>query len=196
MRKSFRLVPLAAAGAVALSLAEAATGVYVPRIFVVHEPGSVEVTFRQTQGDDPTAVFLFYVPSSYVTIVGQAPGTTIGQVSAQVEARAVAPGAVLMLQGGTVVTDDPANYLSNACSPGLHLAVWLFVLPVPNQAEPLRIPVYVESTTGAPDTSLGAVRLRACLPTPNVPESQGGSRLGTKLLEARFWLTNVRPQGS
>ena len=193
--KSLRLVLLAAAGLVALSLAEAAMAVYVPRVFVVHEAGSVEVTFRQTLADDPTAMFLFYVPSSYATIVGQAPGTTIGQVSAQVEARAVAPGAVLSLQGGTIVTDNPANHVSNTCAPGLHLAVWLLILPVPTQTEPLRIPVYVESTTSAPDASLGAVRLRACLPTPNVPESLGGARLGTKLLEAKLWLTNVRPQG-
>jgi hypothetical protein len=175
---------------------ELASAAYAPRLLVTHEPGAVEVTFRQTLADDATGVLLFYVPEPYTTIVGQAPGTTIGQVSAQVEARAVAPGAVIPLAGGTIVTDDPGVHVSNTCAPGMHLAVWLFVLPVPNQAEPLRIPVYIDFTTGAPDAPLGAARLKACLPTPNVPESAGGARLGTKLLEAKLWLTNVRPQGA
>jgi hypothetical protein len=97
---------------------------------------------------------------------------------------------------GTVVADSPFNHLSNACAPGLHEAVWITSITAPQQ-QPIRIPVYVDSTAGAPDAALGAVRLQACLPSPNVPESQGGAPLGTKLLEATFTLEQVfTPQGT
>jgi hypothetical protein len=98
---------------------------------------------------------------------------------------------------GTIVAENPLNHLSNSCSPGLHQAVWIASLSVPGQSQPIRISVYVDSTAGAPDAALGPVRLQACLPSPEVPESQGGAPLGTKLLEAAFTLERLfTPQGT
>lgn len=108
-----------------------------------------------------------------------------------------AVGGVELDLNGTRVADNPANHLSNSCLPGLHQAVWIATLSVPNQPQPIRISVYVDSTAGAPDTALGAVRLQACLPSPDVPEPQGGAPLGMKPLEATFTLERVFiPQGT
>jgi hypothetical protein len=190
-----RAVPVLVA---ALALADAAGAAYVPRLFAGHVPNGVEVSFRQTAADDATASLAVYVPSSYASTHATTPaGTPIGRVSsARVEVRAVGPGVVLTLDG-TVVADNPANHLSNTCSPGLHQAVWIASLAVPNQPQAIRIPVYVDSTAGALDAALGAVRLQACFPSSEVPESQGGAPLGAKLLEATFRLDRVfTPQGA
>jgi hypothetical protein len=173
--------------------AESSLAAYVPRLVVIHEQGGVQVIFRQTLADDATGALFVYIPAGYETVFGQPPGTTIGQVSAQVEARAVAPGVPIALARGTVVTANPAEHSAIACRPfevGIWtpVAVWVFSLPIPNQAEPLRIPVFVDGSSVTP----GAYRLRACMPNPNVPESQGGARLGAKLLEVAFRLTNIR----
>jgi hypothetical protein len=178
------------AGVVALAVAEAASAAYVPRLFADHVPNGVEVTVRHTAADDATASLAVYVPSQYTsTHAASSPGTTIGRVSARVQVRAV--GGIELALDGTIVADNPLNHVSNSCSPGLHQAVWIASLSVPGQPQPIRISVYVDATAGAPDAALGAVRLLACLPSPEVPESQGGAPLGTKLLEAAFTLERV-----
>lgn len=170
--------------------AEPASAAYVPRLAAEHVPNGIEVSFRQTAADDATARFAVYVPAQYSsTHASSAPGTPLGRLSARVQVRAA--GGVELSLDGTIVSDSPANHLSNACAPGLHQAVWIATLNVPGQGQAIRIPIYVDSTAGAPDAALGAVRLQACLPSPDVPESQGGAPLGTKLLEARFTIERV-----
>lgn len=181
--------------AAVLTATESASAAYVPRLFADHVPNGVEVAFRQTTADDATASLAVYAPSQYASTHGaSSPGTTIGRVSARVEVRAV--GVVIDLNG-TIVADNPLNHVSNSCSPGLHQAVWIASLGVQGSPQTIRISVYVDSTAGAPDAALGAVRLQACFPSPDVPESQGGAPLGTKLLEATFTLERVfAPQGA
>jgi hypothetical protein len=177
------------AAAAALSAVETAPAAYVPRLFANHGPNGVEVTFRQTAADDSTASLGVYVPSQYAsTHASSAPGTGIGRVSARVQVRAL--GGVELTLDGTIVADNPLNHASNTCSPGLHQAVWIASLSVPGQSQAIRIPVYVDATAGT-EAALGAVRLLACLPSPEVPEAQGGAPLGTKPLEARFTLERI-----
>lgn len=181
-------VLLAAVGV--LFAAEAASAAYVPGLFADHVPNGVEVSFRQTAADDATASLAVYVPAQYAsTHAASSPGTAIGRVSARVQVRAL--GGIELSLDGTILADNPLNHLSNSCSPGLHQTVWIASLSVPNQSQPIRISVYVDSTAGAADVALGAVRLQACLPSPDVPESQGGAPLGTKLLGAAFTLERV-----
>jgi hypothetical protein len=181
-------VPLLVAAV--LSFAETAPAAYGPRLSADHVADGVEVGFRQTAADDSTASLAVYVPSQYAsTHASASPGTAIGRVSARIQVRAV--GGVELTLDGTIVADNPLNHVANSCSPGLHQAVWLASLTAPGQPQPIRISVYVDSTAGAPDAALGAVRLLACLPSPDVPESQGGAPLGTKLLEATFTLERV-----
>lgn len=175
--------------AVALTLAEPAAAVYVPRLSAEHVPNGVEVSFRQTQADDATASLAVYVPSQYASAhASSMPGSTIGRAHARVEVRSA---NVVIDLNGTLVADNPANHVSNTCSPGLHQAVWIATLGVQGSPQTVRIAVYVDSTAGAPDAGLGAVRLQVCLPSPDVPESQGGAPLGTKLLEATFTIDRV-----
>jgi hypothetical protein len=185
-----RTLRVLVAASAALLACEGASAAYVPRLVADHLPNGIEITFGQAAADEATASLAFYVPSPYASAhTSASPGTTIGRISARVQVRAA--GGIELPLDGSIVVDNPLNHASNSCSPGPHQAVWVASLTVPNRAQPIRIPIYVDATAGAPDAPLGAVRLQACLPSPDVPESQGGAPLGTKLLEAVFTLERV-----
>ena len=188
MRRRFRAALLAAGGAVAaLAWSSSALAAYTPQFIVNHNPhnvASATTTIRLVvpREDDATARVVFYAPLGYTGVLGQAAGTQLGTVAAQVQALRISPDAVLPLTG-TIVTADPARYTTNPCSPGTHRAVWLLRLEAAGRT--LEVPVYIDVPTG-PEASFASFRFIACLPSPHIPEEAGGAAFGAKLLEANL----------
>ena len=90
MTKTLRLGLLAAAAATSLSFASAALGAYSPTFSVTRHvnvaTGDVitDLTYSQTQADDPAARVVFYVPNGYSANLSQAAGAQIGTLEGQV----------------------------------------------------------------------------------------------------------------
>lgn len=166
---------------------------FVPRLDVSNSPmrtgASGTTTLRVIVPREHDALFRadFYVPSGFVAPLTNPAGSTIGTVSAQVEVREPVAGAVLPV-AGNIVVENPANFTTSPCAPGLHAAVWTLVLAAAGQE--LRVPVYVDPTSGT-ETALGAYRLRACLPSPHIPASVGGATFGAKLIQAQLNITGL-----
>lgn len=179
---------LACAGAVGLATASSALAAFTPSIAIRHTPASLSssgptsIRVSVPRDDDPLFRAVIYVPTGYNVTLGQTPGTQIGTVSAQVQVREPIAGAVLPLTG-TITADTPANFTTNACSPGLHAAVWVLSLQASGQT--LTVPVYVDPTTGT-EAGLGTAKLTVCLPSPNIPASAGGATFGAKLILAQL----------
>ena len=164
----------------ALIFAADAFGAYAPRLSASHVGNGVQVSFRQASSDDATANFFVTPPVQYRATLNHAPGTTIGRVTAEIEVRAL--GGIPITLEGTVVADDPANHAGQRCIPVSPQAVWIATLGVPGQ-QPIRIPIFVGG--------LGGASMVACLPSPDVPESEGGAPQGAKLLRATFLFQQV-----
>lgn len=189
MTRGTRLVLAVAVAVGALGLTSSALAAYTPQFIVNHNPHNVSsatTTIRivVSRQDDATARVVFYAPLGYTGVLGQAAGTQLGTVAAQVQALRISPDAVLPLTG-TIVTADPARYTTNPCSPGTHRAVWLLRLEAAGRT--LEVPVYIDVPTG-PEASFASFRFIACLPSPHIPEESGGAAFGAKLLEANLQL--------
>jgi hypothetical protein len=127
------------------------------------------------------------VPSGYTLNATQSAGTTIGTTTGNVIARDL--GNIPVPLEGDVKVDNPANHLTDFCSPGAHAAVWLLNLSVLGQT--IALPVYVDPTSGA-ETALGAAKLQVCLGPSDVPPgSPGRSPNGAQLLDATFTVNGV-----
>jgi hypothetical protein len=193
MKNALRLVLLACAGVASLAFASSALAAFTPRLEVSHTPPRVGAggvsTVRFTVPRDDEALFrvAIYAPQGYTASLGAAPGTQIGTVSAQALVQEPIAGAVLPLQG-RIVTDNPANHTTSPCAPGLHAAVWILVLQAAGQE--LRIPLYVDPTSGA-EATFSSLRMTACLSSPHIPFSAGGAVFGAKLLQAVLRLQGV-----
>jgi hypothetical protein len=192
MRRGFRAALLAASGAVAaLAWSGSALAAYTPQFIVNHNPhnvgsGATTITINVPRADEATARVVFYAPLGYTGVLGQAAGTQIGTVTASVQALRISPDAVLPLTG-TIVTDDPARYITNPCAPGSHRAVWVLRLEAAGRT--LMVPVYIDVPTG-PEANFASFRFIACLPSPHLPEESGGAAFGAKLLTAALRLNS------
>lgn len=194
MRRSIRLTVLACAAALALALVAVAAATYTPSMGIfqaTYKPagaGAVTVVVAQETTDDPTAKITIYVGPGYTVTLGQAPGTTIGSVTAHVQVLDLGPNSLPLT--GPVKADNPANYVANPCAPGTHEAVWTLNAALPGQpANP--IPVYVDHTAGA-ETAFGAAKLQVCFRDPNLPAGDPRrSPNGTKFLDAAFTVKGV-----
>jgi hypothetical protein len=185
MRRGSRAALLAAGAVAALGWSSSALAAYTPQFIVNHNPHNVgsattTIAFTVPREDDATAVVRFYAPLGYQGVLGQAAGTQIGTVAANVQALAISPDAVLPLTG-TIVTADPARFVANPCAPGTHRAVWLLRLEAAGRT--LEVPVYIDVPTG-PEAAFASFRFQACLPSPFIPEASGGAAFGAKLLNA------------
>ena len=190
MRRAFRAALLAAGGAVAaLAWSSSALAAYTPQFIVNHNPHSVAsattvIAFNVPREDDATFKVTFYAPLGYQGVLGQAAGTQVGTVAANVQALRISPDAVLPLTG-TIVTADPARFAANQCAPGAHRAVWLLRLEAAGRT--LEVPVYIDVPTGA-EAAFASFKFQACLPSPYLPEESGGAAFGAKLLNATLRL--------
>jgi hypothetical protein len=190
MRRGFRTALLAAGGAAAaLVWSGSALAAYTPQFIVTHNPNSVAsattvIAFDVPREDDATFKVTFYAPLGYQGVLGQAAGTQVGTVGANVQALRISPDAVLPLTG-TIVTADAARYVANQCAPGAHRAVWLLRLEAAGRT--LEVPVYLDVPEGA-EASFASFKFQACLPSPYLPEESGGAAFGAKLLNATLML--------
>jgi hypothetical protein len=165
---------------------------YTPKLVISQAAGKTTIHLTIPKADDATLKLTIYTPASVTATLNQAPGTQIGDVTAQVNAKAISPDAILPLTG-TVSTDDPAKYTSVpaavACAGAApHQAVWLLTLTAAGQTLP--VPVYVDATTGA-EAAFGSTKLVVCLPSPDIPPDQGGATFGAKLLDVNFTTSGI-----
>ena len=178
--------------ALALVFGGTAFAAYNPSLLVAgtsHGLGSggpVVIGVGQDQNDDATGVVTIYSPLGYGVTLTQAPGTKIGDLDAVVKVGALGGARVEIT--GTVTARDPAQYVSNPCSPGLHQAVWLIESTL--AGNPLQIPMYVDRVTSGAEAAFSSARIRICLASPYVPPPQGAAA-GASLIVAAFSVQGV-----
>ena len=176
----------------ALVLTGSAMASYTPHLVVVQSATGTKIHLTIPKADDATAALVIYSPATATATLGQAIGTQIGTVEAQVNAKAISPDAILPLTG-TVAVGDPANPViaaaATACTgTTTHAATWLLVLTAAGQT--LNVPAFVDPTSGA-EAALGGGKIMVCLPSPDIPESAGGAKFGSKLLDVNFTVGGI-----
>lgn len=191
MSRTVRFFLLSSVCALALAFGGNALAAYNPSLLVagtshnVGGGGPVVIGVGQDQNDDATGVITIYSPLGYGVTLTQSPGTRIGDLSGIVLIRAVGARAEIE---GTVTARDPAQYVNNPCSPGLHQAVW--TIDTTLAGNPLSIPLYVDRITTGPEAQFASARIRVCLASPYVPPPQGAAS-GASLIVAAFGVTGV-----
>ncbi len=195
MTRKFRMLMVGAASLVTLVFAGAAYAAFTPTLAIGHTPaaaGSSATSFRLTVPRDDDALFraLIHVPAGYTATLGQAPGTQLGTVAAQVQVREPIAGAVLPLTGTVVVTDQATIGAAAAQCTGTatHAGYWVLVLQAAGQE--LRVPMVIDPVSG-PLATVASYRLSVCLPSPHIPVASGGATFGAKLIQAQISLNNV-----
>lgn len=191
MTRSIRLAVLALTALGVLALAGNAFAAYTtPKLTVTQVGQKTTISVTQAQTDDATAAASIYAPAGTTTTLTQAPGTTLGTVTAQVTALALG-GALLPLAGEIKVAPPGAVAAASqqACiQAATPAATWLMVLQAAGQT--LNVPMYVVATTGT-ETALGPAKIVVCLPPPDVPVDKGGATFGAKLFNASFSVSGV-----
>jgi hypothetical protein len=180
--------------ALALVFGGTAFAAYNPALIVAgssHALGSggpFVIGVEQDINDDATAAIVIYSPLGYGVTLGQAAGTQLGTVDAIVKLP-IGGTFVRAPFEGTVKADNPANYVSNPCAPGLHEAVWVIEGTLAGNA--IRIPMYVDRVTAGPEAAFASARIRLCLPSPYIPPTQGGAASGASVIAAAFSVNGV-----
>ena len=191
MTRSIRIAVLALASLGVLAFASSAFAAYTTPTLKVTQVGSkTTISVTQAQSDDATAAASIYAPAGTTPTLGQAPGSTLGTVTAQVTALALG-GALLPLTGEIKVAPPGAVAAASqqACiQAATPAATWLMSLQAAGQT--LNVPMYVLTTTGT-ETALGPAKIVVCLPPPDVPVDKGGATFGAKLFNAEFSVTGV-----
>ena len=187
-----KLIVSAATAALALAFTGSALAAYVPHLVVGQAGTKTTIHVTIAKEDDATAKLTIYAPAAAPATLNQAPGTPIGSVTAQVNAKAISPDAILPLTGIVQVADGTAAALQQAamaCTGSTtHAATWVLVLSAAGQT--LQVPAWVDPTTGA-ETAFGTGKLTVCLPSPDVPQSAGGAAFGAKLLDVNFTVDGI-----
>src|SRR5438477_144050 len=112
MRRSVQLTVCGCAAALALAFTAMAAASYQPAMAIFQQtyvPGGskpVTIVVGQQTADDPTAQIVMYAPPSYTATLTQAPGTTIGQVTADVKILDLSTNTFPLYGPGTGVPDD------------------------------------------------------------------------------------------
>jgi hypothetical protein len=136
------------------------------------------------------ARLVIYVPAGWGMPSGTV-GSTLGIVDLSVLDDAGLASSADVL--GTLAVGDPslgADATAQACAPGPHTAVWVDSFKVGGQPTTLRF--YVDATS-AGESSLGAYKLTACLPSPYLPSEQGGAPLGMQVVHFSMIATFTNP---
>jgi hypothetical protein len=181
-----------AAGAAALALAGVASAAYNPSLLIagtnhaLNRGAPLVIGVGQGENDDATAMATIYSPPGYRVNLTQPAGTTLGGLSGVVKLASLGNSRVDVT--GTVRTDNPANHVSNPCSPGTHEAVWLLEFSLAGNT--FRLPIYVDRVTTAPESAYASARMRVCFPSPYVPPPQGAPS-GASIVVAAFSVGGV-----
>jgi hypothetical protein len=187
-----RFIVSATAAAFALAFAGSALASFTPKLVVSQSGTKTTIHVTIAKADDATLKLTIYAPSAAPSTLGQAPGTQIGTVSAQVNAKAISPDAILPLTGVVQVADGTAAPLAAAATQctqtATHAATWVLVLSAAGQT--LQVPAWIDPTTGS-ETAFGSAKLTVCLPSPDIPQSAGGAAFGAKLLDVNFTVDGI-----
>ena len=192
MTRTLRFVVSAAVAVFALAFAGTAFAAYNPSLLVagtnhtLSRGGPLVIGFGQSENDDATGIATVYSPLGYGVNLTQPAGTTLGSLSAVVKVASL--GGARVNVEGTVKTDNPASYITNQCSPGVHEAVWILEFTV--SGTQVRWPMYVDRVTTAPESAYASARIRVCLPTPYLPPPLGAPA-GASLIIAAFSVRGV-----
>jgi hypothetical protein len=190
LTKTVRLLLLSSACALSLAFGGNALAAYNPSLITAGTShglggrGPVVIGVGQDQNDDATGIITIYSPVRYGVTLTQAPGTRIGDLDAVVKVGSLGGARVEIT--GTVTAQDPGQYTNPQqfpCGGGVrHEAVWLIESTL--AGNPLRIPMYVDRTTGA-EAAIASAKIRICLASPYVPPPQGAAA-GASLIVAAF----------
>ena len=197
MNKAIRLLVVGCTSIVALALAGSAMAAYTsPRLLVtgpttVGGGGGTTIHVESARADEATFRVVIYVPQGYTSSTGHPANTTIGTVVARAQAGPTSD--VILPLEGNIIAVDPAPYRTNPQALGCIAggtptattrveSVWILRLTVSGQT--LDVPAYVNPITSGPEAAFASAKLTVCLPSPYVPEAQGGARFGAKLLSA------------
>jgi len=188
MRKTLRLGLAAGSGLVALAFTSVAVAAYAPQFSVTRNvnvaTGDVvtDLTYTQTQADDPVARVTFYVPTGYSASLGQAAGAQIGTLEGSVFAAEIS--SVVPVNGAIVVADKTspqAQAAATQCTGSAnHTAIW--ILNVSAAGSTLAVPAYIDSPTGLPFASAAVT---FCLAHPSTVVFK------IRLLNATLHLPNI-----
>jgi hypothetical protein len=188
MRKLSLPAALVVTGALCLATAASALAAYVPTFAGSQNGAKTTLHVTSAKADDSTAKITIYSPSA--ATLTQAPGATIGTVTASINAKAISPDAVIPLTGSVIVA-DASKYNTPTdigCSgAATHAAVWNLSLTAAGQT--LNVPVYIDATAGA-EAALGATKLQTCLASPDVGAACAAT-LCAKLLDVNFTVSGV-----
>ena len=198
-----RLVLVAAVGVLALGVTGTAMAAYAtPKMTVtastaglgVNTPLSIRV--EQSREDDATFRLAIYVPQGYVAQLTATEGTQLGTVAARVQANAISPDAIVDLPGVIKADTYTADkYPTATVCLGTSLAgatiAAVHRLELQSPAGVLVVPLYAVPITAGPLAAGYQAVLVACLPSPYIPQAQGGAALGAKLIIADLLYTNT-----
>jgi len=144
------------------------------------QAAEVEFDLFVTPASPATAKATIYVPAGFGLDTSKPAGTKLGDVYAT-----FLSGSAAVKGTGSIVVDNPANYLSQTCAPGAHAAVW--VLKVSLGGVETDVPVFVDPA-GADISRTAAYTLQACFANP---ATGNGLRLGDIDLDLTAGLTNA-----
>jgi hypothetical protein len=201
-----RLTVVCAAVGAALSIAgPAMAGIPSAKLNIRTQAGlgaTGPVTFEvsQSASDDPLAKVTIYTGLGYTANLTAASGSTIGAVTAQVQAADL--GNQTLPLAGTVQAADaattipvagqilPLSAVAQACTGSpTHAAFWLLVLTAAGQT--LRVGAFVDPAAG-PETAFAAFKIQVCLPAPDLPAADPRrATFGAKLFDAKVTLAKV-----
>jgi hypothetical protein len=189
MRKPSLTAALVATGTIFFATAASAFAAYVPTLTGSQLGAKTTIHITSSKTDDSTAAIHIFSPSD--ATLSQAPGTTIGTVTANINAKAISPDAVIPLTG-TVIVADATKYTSAtdvACSGApVNAAVWNLSLTAAGQT--LNVPVYVDPAP-ASLAALGVKTVMAtCLASPDVGAACAAT-LCAKLLDVNFTVSGI-----
>jgi hypothetical protein len=205
MTKGIRLLLLGVATTVSLAFAGSALAAFTPTLSVSAKParpgasGTASIRLTVPRDDDAFARAQIFAPLGYSAALGQAIGTELGSVTAQIQVREPIAGAVLPITG-TIRVADPtalvaptrmstvAQSVTQCTGTPTHAALWLVALQASGQQ--LEVPVAVDPAP-SPLSAFASHVLTICLPNPNIPADVGGAPLGAKLVQAQLNIRSV-----
>ncbi len=151
MKKKFRFLLAATAGALGLGFAAPALATYTPSLTVeqssyrVGGTATVDFFILAPRDDDPTAKMTIFSPSGYSADLSHAPGTKLGKAFALVKAL----GGVELPLSGDVVVGDPNDASLRAAAQSCtgraaHQEIWVLDTSLAGQS--VRVPAFVDTS--------------------------------------------------
>jgi hypothetical protein len=194
MKGRFWTIAAGLAALAALIAVPAAVAAYTSTKLEVAQSGSTLVAkISADPADDPTASARVYTPSGTQLTTSQAPGTTLGRVTAQ--ATVLALGGARVELTGQVVVAAPGQVPESQSKPCLQgstpLATWIMALQAVGQQ--INFPLYLVSTAGDPFAALSPAYVIVCLPAPDTPEARANPNPAAtaKLYSATLTISGV-----